>query len=96
MTIEERKQQTPREKLQQLVLDSRKKLKLTGVSDVESFSDTAIVADTCMGRLTVKGEGLKISKLNTEEGELAVEGRINCLEYTKKKEKGGFFDSIFK
>lgn len=96
MTIEERKQQIPKEKQQQLVLENRKKLKLTGVSDVENFSDTVIVTDTCMGKLTLKGENLKISKLNTEDGELTVEGKINTLEYARKKEKGSFFESIFK
>lgn len=98
MTIEERKTQfkETKEQPQQLVLDNRKKLKLTGVSDVESFSDSVIVADTCMGKLTVKGEALKISRLNIDDGELAVDGKISALEYTKKKEKGGFFESIFR
>ena len=98
MTLEERTIQIkePKEQSQQLVLDSRRKLKISGVSDVESFSDSVITADTCMGRLTVKGEGLKISKLNIEDGELAVDGKINALEYTKKKEKGGFLESIFR
>lgn len=96
MTIEERKQQSPKEKPHQLVLENRKKLKLTGVTDVKNFSDTAVTADTCMGNLTIKGDGLKISKLNTDDGELTVDGKINALEYAVKKEKGSFFESIFK
>lgn len=99
MTIEERKNQLmekSREPVQQLILDSRKKLKISGVSDVDSFSETIVAADTCMGRLTVKGEQLKINKLNTDDGELVLEGRINSLEYTKKKEKGSFFENIFR
>lgn len=104
MTIEERKNLEERkgqfikqkELPQVLMLENRKKLKLTGVSDVESFSDSVIVADTGLGKLTVRGEGLKISKLNVDDGELAVEGKINILEYPKKKEKSGFFESIFR
>jgi len=29
-------------------------------------------------------------------GELSVEGCVNALEYVRKKEKTGFFESIFK
>lgn len=98
MTLEERRTQFKevKEQNQQLALDSRKKLKVTGVAEVENFSDNAIEIDTCLGRLTVKGENLKISKLNIDDGELSVDGNINSLEYTKKKEKGGFFENIFR
>ena len=98
MTLEERRKQfaEPVQKVHQLTMDNRKKLKITAVSDVDSFSDTTVCADTNMGRITVKGENLKISKLNTEEGELVIDGKINSLEYTKKKEKGNFFENIFR
>ena len=98
MTLEERRTQFKevKEQNQQLALDSRKKLKVTGVAEVENFSDNAIEIDTCLGRLTVKGENLKISKLNIDDGELSVDRNINSLEYTKKKEKGGFFENIFR
>ena len=97
MTIEERKLQiSEKQKTQQLVINDRKKLKITGVSEVESFSDTNVSAATCMGQLSVKGEGLKINKLDTDDGELIVDGKINAVEYPKKKEKTGFFESIFK
>lgn len=98
MTIEERKKEIVRTKQesQKLCLEDRKNLRLTGVSEVESFSESVIIARTCMGKVIVKGESLKISKLNVEEGELSVEGKINSIEYTKNKEKGGFFENIFR
>ena len=82
MTLEERRTQFKevKEQNQQLTLDNRKKIKVTGVSEVENFSDNAIEIDTCLGKLTIKGENLKISKLNIEDGELAVDGKINSLE----------------
>ena len=97
-SLDERKGQFAKLKEQQqtLTLENRRKLRMTGVSDVESFSDLVIVADTGLGKVTVKGEGLKISRLNIEDGELAVEGKINSIEYPKKKEKGGFFENIFR
>lgn len=97
MNIEERKiKLSEKEPMQQLVLDSRKKLKINGVSDVDNFSEALVVAQTCMGSLTIRGEQIKITKLDIDAGELVIEGRINSLEYTKKKEKGNFFENIFK
>ena len=97
MTLEERKISNDiKQKSPQLVLNDRKKLKITGVAEVESFSETVVSASTCMGQLSVKGEGLKINKLDTDDGELIIDGKINSMEYTKKKEKGSFFESIFK
>lgn len=97
MTLEEKKISNDiKQKTQQLVLSDRKKLKITGVSEVENFSETIVCANTCMGQLCVKGEGLKINRLDVDDGELVIDGKINSVEYTKKKEKGSFFESIFK
>lgn len=98
MTFDEKKQPTAdlKQKSQQIVLNDRKKLKITGVSEVESFSETSVSAVTCLGQLTVKGEELRINKLDTDDGDLTVDGKINSVEYTKKKEKVSFFESIFK
>ena len=65
MTLEERKTQFKevKEQNQQLVLDNRRKIKVTGVSEVENFSDTLIEIDTCLGKLTVKGCLLYTSKM---------------------------------
>ena len=97
MTIEEKKIQIKKEQQnQQLVLDNRKKLKMTGVMDVESFSESSVISQTVLGNAIVKGRNLKITKLNTDDGELVVEGEIDLIEYTKRKEKKKLFDSIFR
>ncbi len=98
MTNEDKKTQSSAINLknQRLLLEDRKKLFLSSVSDVENFSDTIVVAHTSMGCLSIKGKDLKISKLNIDDGELLLEGRINILEYSEKKEKKSFFESIFK
>ena len=97
MTIEEKKIQIKKEQQnQQLVLDNRKKLKMTGVMDVESFSESSVISQTVLGNALVKGRNLKITKLNTDDGELVVEGEIDLIEYTKRKEKKKLFDSIFR
>ncbi|MBR5539752.1 MAG: sporulation protein YabP [Clostridia bacterium] len=72
----------------QLVLDDRRRLSVSGVSDVDSFDDTTVIAHTALGDLTIKGQSLHISRLNTETGDLTMEGQIDLLEYTDPKPRG--------
>ena len=70
-------------------LKDRKHLELTGVLDVEKFDESSVVLYTELGKLSIKGEALNITKLEiTElEGEVMIEGNINSLEYDKSKNK---------
>ncbi len=80
-----------------LILENRKKLKMTGVTDVDSFDETTVVAYTSAGELTVTGEKLHINSLNTENGELTIEGTINSLTYIDQAPKStGFFGKMFR
>ena len=82
---------------QTLLLENRSRLCLTGVTDVDSFDETTVVAATGLGALTVSGADLKISTLNTETGELLIQGEINALIYTEQPQKsGGFFSRVFR
>lgn len=97
MTIEERKIQV-KPQTQKLTLENRESLQVSGVRDVESFSETAVNLDTVLGRLVIKGEGLHISKLSVDTGDLSLLGKVNSLEYTKsaKRQKGSILESLFK
>lgn len=80
-----------------VILEDRKKLSLTGVTDVDSFDETAIVAYTDYGELTIGGTELHISKLNIEEGLLSVEGNISSMLYNERTVKAeGFFSRVFR
>lgn len=80
-----------------IIMNGRKTLSVSGVSDVDSFDERMIVALTEMGELTIKGEGLKILSLSTEIGQLSVEGsEISSLTYTGEKNEGSFFKKLFK
>jgi len=80
-----------------LILENRKALTVSGVSDVDSFDETLIVVMTDMGRLTVKGYDLKLNALNVETGELSLEGSICSLVYSETLQtKGSLFSRIFK
>lgn len=85
--------------IQNLVLENREKLNVSGVNDVLSFDDQVVIIETELGMLTVKGENLKINKLNIDTSEVFVEGRINNLIYSdhhQAKNDGGIFGKIFK
>ena len=83
---------------QKLTLDDRKQLSLNGVKEVDGFSDKEVILNTNLGRLTVKGEALKISKLNVDTGDFCVSGNIISLVYSKtaQSDKGGFWERLFK
>ena len=83
--------------VQNLMIENREKIKITGVLDVDSFNDLEIVAQTELGKLIIKGKGLKISKLNLENSELCIEGSVYLCEYEDKgKGGGGFFSKMLK
>lgn len=80
-----------------LVLEDRKKLTLSGVTDVDSFDETMITAYTDYGELTINGSSLHICKLNTDDGELCVEGLISAMTYVERQPKNqSFFGKIFR
>ena len=70
-----------------LMLEDRKKLVLTGVMEVISFDDEKIHLNTCLGALVIKGEGLKMNKLDVQNGDVIISGYISNLVYSGNKGK---------
>lgn len=80
-----------------LVLEDRRSLTVSGVTDVDSFDEQNIVAYTSLGELTVSGSNLHINRFSAEVGELAVEGEICAVSYSDNRPtQGGFFSRIFR
>ena len=75
------------EKIQNLILENRKKLSISGVSDVLSFDDQIVILDTNLGLLTVKGEDIRINKLSIDTSDVIIEGTINSWVYSARKEQ---------
>ena len=71
-----------KEILHKLTMENREKLYLCGVEDVESFDENEIQVYTSEGLLSIKGSELHINKLNTQDGELMVEGNVDSLIYS--------------
>ena len=66
----------------QLQLDSRARLHMTGVIEVESFDESTIVLTTTRGTLIVRGEGL-------------VDGTVDALTYEDSQPAGSFLARLF-
>ena len=98
MTVDERKTMNTGV-IQNLILENRGKLSISGVLDVLSFDDQVVIVETELGLLTVKGENIRINKLSIDTSEVIVEGNISYLAYSDKdmeKTKGNFISKIFK
>ena len=72
----------------QLTLSERKKLTMTGVTEVVSFDDAAVVLETSLGTLVVQGQGLQLKTLSVDGGQVAVEGRVSALLYEEPRQGG--------
>ena len=85
--------------MQNLVMQNREKITITGVNDVLSFDDQIVILETSLGLLTVKGENLRINKVSLHSQEVIIEGDINILSYSEKemeKKTNSFIGKIFK
>ena len=80
-----------------IILEDRKQLSLSGVSDVSGFDEQIVVLETELGELTVKGSSLHINKFSLETGELNLDGNIYSMVYAENKQtEGGFFSRLYK
>lgn len=84
--------------IHRVVMEGRQSLRVSGVEDVESFDDDTVVIYTVDGTMTVKGMDFRINKLSVEDGELEIDGDVDCILYSdsRKEEHGGFFGRIFR
>lgn len=99
--IDERKMSSSKDTsiIQNIILENREKLTISGVLDVLSFDDQIVILETELGLLSIKGENLKINKLSIDTGDVIVEGDIINLGYSEKdidRKNGSIFGKIFK
>ena len=78
-----------------LTLNERSCLTMTGVTDVVSFDENAVVLHTGLGTLIVQGRDLQLKTLSTDGGQVAVEGTVSALLYEEPKQKGGWMRRLF-
>lgn len=80
-----------------LIIDGRKNISVSGVTEADNFNDEEIILYTSYGQLTIKGEDLQISVLNTESGDVTASGKVNSVSYSERSTKHqGFFSKVFR
>lgn len=70
---------------QRIVLEDRSNLLVSGVEQVDSFNENTIILTTIKGGLSIKGEGLNVSKVNLDEGNVRISGIVNSISYNSKE-----------
>ena len=68
-----------------LTLNERRQLTMTGVTEVVSFDETAVVLHTSLGTLLIQGRDLKLKTLS-----------LDGLNYEEPRSRGGWASRLFK
>lgn len=77
-----------------LTLDERKRLTMTGATEVVSFDDASVVLHTGLGTLLIQGRELQLKQLALDGGSVAVEGHIDSLAYEEPRQSGGWLSRL--
>lgn len=81
---------------QNIILENRRALRVSGVKDIDSFSETKVVLETALGELVIRGEELHIIALETETGDFSLSGKVNSLAYSSFPTNAGALRRIFR
>ena len=79
-----------------LALKERRQLTMTGVTEVVSFDDTAVVLQTSLGTLVVQGQDLQLKTLSLDGGQVAVDGTVSSLSYEEPRQPGSWLSRLFR
>ncbi len=79
-----------------LIIDQRKRLQVTGVGEVLSFQEDAVVMKTSLGTLIVQGRGLKLRTLAPAGGQVEIDGTIDAAVYQEHRDRGGWVRRLLK
>lgn len=71
-----------------LILENRKSLSISGITDVDSFDEREIILYTQLGEMTVQGRELHIDSMSVETGDMLITGEIWSIVYGDRDKKG--------
>ncbi len=72
---------------QSIILENRKNLTISGITDVDSFDEKAVCLYTQLGELTIQGRELHIDSMSIETGDMTITGDIWSVIYGDKDKK---------
>ncbi len=70
-----------------IMIEDRRRVKLTGVTEIEDFHEEETTLLTEEGTLTIWGRGMKLGKLDPDSGQVLLEGEILSLEYEQPPQR---------
>ena len=73
---------------QNIILENRKNLSISGITDVDSFDEKEISLYTQLGELTIQGRELHIDSMSVETGDMTITGDIWAMIYGDRDKKG--------
>lgn len=81
-----------------IIMDSRKSVVITGVTDTDKFTENTVLLYTCMGEVIIRGSDLRVTLLSVETGDMSVEGEIDGIIYGDSQVKSplSFMGKLFK
>ena len=79
-----------------LIMENRKSLRISGVKDIDSFTENRIVLSTVLGELVIKGDDLHVITLDAETGDFSMTGCVNSLSYNRHSIMDGPIKKLFR
>lgn len=79
-----------------VIMEDRSTLRISGVKDIDSFTENRIVLSTVMGELVIKGEDLHVNVLESETGDFSMTGKIRSLVYNNFSSSDNVFGRLFR
>jgi len=73
---------------QDVCLFSRRRMELSGIEEVGTFTEEQVILSSCMGMIAIDGKGLKIENFSMEKSHLIITGEIDGFYYYEKKKSG--------
>ena len=71
--------------IDKLILEDKKRLTMTGVSNVDGFSEQTLKLTVRNEKVVINGENIKITSYNKDMGSLIAEGDFYEIKYNVKK-----------
>ena len=91
-------EKTQKKPMHNLILENRKALSISGVTDVDNFDEKEISLYTQLGEMVIRGKNLHVNSMSVETGDMTIEGDIWAINYGDKDRKGSasFFTKLFR
>ncbi len=79
-----------------IIMEDRKNLRISGVNEIDNFTESRIILSTALGELVIKGDDLHVISLDAESGDFIMTGNINSLVYSRNSVLDGPVKKLFR